>query len=110
MGTYTGSNTFVPHAYNHSNGAIHYRQLKCIVDLSVKVLRFHQVMSYFQQQWLTHILIFTLTNGNRLIVILSTDFKLMNNAVVGQTMDNVKRHMELKLTTKYMVSTTLYMS
>ncbi|MFM7982192.1 MAG: hypothetical protein ACKPKO_23020, partial [Candidatus Fonsibacter sp.] len=49
---YSGSNKLIPHFYNHYNYVIHYRILKFTVDLGVKVLKVHKVMSFFQKPWL----------------------------------------------------------
>ncbi|MFM7977744.1 MAG: hypothetical protein ACKPKO_00370 [Candidatus Fonsibacter sp.] len=52
MITIMGQHKLVPHLYNHYNYVIHYRNLKFIVDLGVKVLKVHKVMSLFQRPWL----------------------------------------------------------
>ena len=49
---YNGSNKLVSHLYNHYNYVIHYMNLNFIVELGVKVLKVHKVISFFQEPWL----------------------------------------------------------
>lgn len=49
---YNGSNKLVPHLFKHEKYVIHYRNLKFIHDLGVKITKVHRVISFMQKNWL----------------------------------------------------------
>ena len=51
-GVFHGTNQFVPHLYGHKDNAIHYKNLKYLVELGVQVKQTHRVICCRQKQWL----------------------------------------------------------
>ena len=50
--SYSGSNKLVPHLYEHKNYVLHYRNLKFIKELGIKITKVHRVLSFSQSEWL----------------------------------------------------------
>jgi hypothetical protein len=105
----TKSNTkcakLVPHLREHLNYCIHYRNLKFIEKLGVTLGKVHNVISFTQDKWMKPYI--EGNNERRTLAAKSGNkfekdfFKLMNNAVFGKTMENVRNRMNLHLTTDH---------
>ena len=86
--------------FEHKNYCIHYRNLKFIKDLGVEIGQIHNVISFKQQKWLKSYIDFNTEKRKEAKNEFEKDFfKLMNNAVFGKTMENVKNRMKLHMTT-----------
>ena len=48
----TSCNKLVPHLYPHEKYCIHYRDLKCVHNLGVKINKVHNIISFRQKKWL----------------------------------------------------------
>ena len=90
----------MPHLNKHETYVMHYKQIKFLHELGVKVTEHHRTISFFQKDWLqgTHRLEHRQADKGK-ARILKRFFKLMHNSVFGKTMGNVNGRMELKLTT-----------
>jgi len=98
-GKYHGSNKLVPHLFKHEKYVIHYRNLKFIHQLGVKIDMIHKVLKFKQLDWLEPYIKFNNDMRKKAKNDFEKDFfKLMNNSVFGKTMENVKNRMELHLT------------
>ena len=97
-GKYRGSNKLVPHLYEHKNCVTPYRNLKFLVNLGVEVRAVHTVSTFEQKPWLKPYIDFNTDKRKEAKNEFEKDcYKLMNNSVVGKTMENVKNRIDLRL-------------
>ena len=91
----------VPHLMKHENYVLHYRNLKFVHGLGVKV-NVKRVISFKQSKWMSGYI----NDNNQLRMkakaekneFLVSLFKLMNNSVFGKTMENVRNRQNMHLT------------
>ena len=95
-----GCSKLIPHLMRHENYCIHYRNLKFVKELGVKI-KVHNVVEFQQKPWLKTYIDFNTDKRKEAKNEFEKDFfKLMNNAVFGKTMENVKNRIQLHLTTQ----------
>ena len=90
----------IPHLNKHEKYVIHYRNLKYLIKLGVKVKKLHRVIEFEQKAWMKPYIETNTEFRTKAKNEFEKDFfKLMNNSVFGKTMQNVKNQMQLHITT-----------
>ena len=51
-GVYQGAPKLIPHLYKHTNYVIHYRNLKYLGELGVRITKLHKTISFQQTAWM----------------------------------------------------------
>jgi hypothetical protein len=96
------SEKLIPHLMKHENYVLHFRNLKFIYNLGVKVT-VKRVISFKQSPWMKDYIL----NNNKLRTeakknnddFLVNLFKLLNNSVFGKTCENIRNRENIHLTT-----------
>ena len=78
--------------------AVHINVLKQALDHGLKLIKVHQVIEFDQEAWLKEYSNFNTELRKKVTNDFEKDFfKLMNNAVFGKTMENVRKHRDINL-------------
>ena len=95
-----GCAKLVPHLMDKIRYCIHYRNLKFVKDLGMIITKVHNIVSFNQKPFLKQYIDFNTAKRKQSKNDFEKDFfKLMNNAVFGKTMENVRNRICLHLTT-----------
>ena len=96
----TNNVKLVPNLNSKHHYVLHYRNLKLYLDLGLKLTKVHKILKFTQRPWLKTYIDFNTQHRTRATTSFEKDFfKLMNNAVFGKTMENLRNRMNLEMVT-----------
>ena len=95
-----GVEKLVPNLRDKKNYVIHIQALNQVLQHGLRLDRIHQMIEFDQSPWLKTYIDFNTQLRTAAANDFEKDFfKLMNNSVFGKTMENIRKHRNIKLVT-----------
>ncbi|XP_035234224.1 uncharacterized protein LOC118206056 [Stegodyphus dumicola] len=93
-----GGTKLIPNLNDKEHYIVHYRNLKLYLKLGLKLRKVHKILMFEQSPWLKPYIEFNTNQRKNCSSAFERDFfKLMNNAVFGKTMENLRARIDVRL-------------
>jgi RNase P subunit RPR2 len=90
----------VPNFYAKTSYVVHYRNLKYYLELGMKLTKIHKILEFEQSRWMKPYIDFNTAKRQVASSSFEKDlFKLMNNSCYGKTLQNNRKHLNVKIVT-----------
>ena len=88
----------VPNLKNKTNCVVHFKNFQIYLKLGMKWLGVKRVISFKQSNWMEPYIMFNTNCRTNATSSFEKDlYKLLNNAVFGKTMENVREYVDVEL-------------
>ena len=91
----------VPNLMNTNNYVVHYRNLQQCLELGMKLKKIHRILKFKQKDWMKPYIDFNTQKRKEATNEADKNhFKLLNNAVYGKTMENMRKTIKIRIIKK----------